>query len=44
MESTFDKKELKDVSENGIKASDLLPILKQKNAYGLDRFNQLVSF
>ncbi|TDQ12218.1 hypothetical protein, partial [Pedobacter metabolipauper] len=44
MENTFTEKERVDVAENGIKASKLLPILKKKNAYGLDRFTSLVAF
>jgi len=44
MNQVFTDKERKMVVDKGIKAKDLLPILKKNNAYGLDRFQQLVSF
>jgi hypothetical protein len=45
LKSNFpDAKKRKDIIENGILAKDILPILKKENAYGLSRFEKLVSF
>ena len=44
MNSTFNEKEKASILKNGIKAKDLLPILKKKSAYGLDRFQSLITF
>jgi hypothetical protein len=41
---TFNDKEKEEILENGIKAKDLLPILKANNAYGVERFQSLVTF
>ena len=44
MQSTFTDKEFLDISENGIKAELLLPLLKRNKAYGLDRFKSMITF
>jgi hypothetical protein len=44
IDSVFSGDKKEDVLKNGIKAKELLPILKSKNAYGLDRFKSLVTF
>jgi hypothetical protein len=40
----FNEKEKDRVLTKGIKAKDLLPILEGNNAYGLERFKQLITF
>ena len=40
----FEGEEKAKVLEKGIKAKDLLPILKKENAYGYERFKSLVNF
>ena len=44
MDSNFDEKTRELVTKKGIKADKLLPILKRTNAYGYEKFNQLVNF
>ena len=44
IDSNFSGEEKKKVETKGIKAKDLLPILKKNNAYGFDKFNSLVNF
>jgi len=44
MSQTFDADKIADILENGITAEKLLPILKKKNAYGFEKFQQLVTF
>jgi hypothetical protein len=42
--NVFNEKEKAIVLKNGIKAKDLLPILEGNNAYGIERFKQLLTF
>jgi len=44
IDNTFDGKEKEAVLKNGIKAKELLPILKKNAAYGLEKFQSLISF
>ena len=44
IDSNFSGEEKKKVETKGIKAKDLLPILKKNNAYGFDKFNSLINF
>jgi len=44
MQSNFNEKERNKILKNGIKAKDLLPLLEQSNAYGLERFKSLITF
>jgi hypothetical protein len=40
----FTGKKKEQILKSGIKAKELFPILKKKNAYGFDRFNSLITF
>jgi len=44
IDSTFTGKEKEKVLGKGIKAKDLFPILKRKNAYGFEKFSSLITF
>jgi hypothetical protein len=44
MSRVFNDDERANVLDNGIKAVDLMPILKRNSAYGFDRFKALVTF
>lgn len=44
MQQVFIEKERAKIADKGIKASDLLPLLKKNSAYGLDRFQSLITF
>jgi len=44
IEKTFTGKQKEKVLDKGIKAKELLPILKKSNAYGFDKFKSLVTF
>jgi hypothetical protein len=44
MDQVFNDAERKTISEKGIKAKDLLPILRKNSAYGLDRFEKMIAF
>jgi len=44
MQRNLEASVLSDISDKGIKAKDLLPMLEKTNAFGIDRFKQLVSF
>ena len=44
IDSVFKGENKADILKDGIKAKDLLPILKRENAYGLDRFQPLITF
>jgi len=44
MNQVFNAEELANVTKNGIAAKDLLPILKKHNAYGLERFQKMITF
>ncbi len=44
MDRVFNLKERAKIESKGIKAIDLLPILKKNTAYGLERFEKLITF
>ena len=44
IDNIFNEKEKANVLKNGIKAKDLLPLLKNNNAYGFEKFKSLITF
>ena len=44
MDSVFSEKEKAAILKNGIKAVDLLPLLKKNSAFGLGKFESLIAF
>lgn len=44
IDNVFNEKEKDNVLKHGIKAKELLPILKSNNAYGFDKFKSLITF
>jgi hypothetical protein len=44
MKKVFNQKDFDNAVKNGIKAKDLLPILKSHDAYGYDKFKSLINF